>query len=215
MAINIDKAYEISEDGFAFSDDNGAVLFYIATGSGDPTGSSAPINTWYFRQDTRIMYYKYGSGNNEWRQLCADDIMATDNTQDPAVLSTVQGILDNFGAGNTPAVSQTLIFGDGGNKSSNSYLTNQEVPSNVIGVPVGLANATIRSVFLNNQNTRTGDVEIYANGSLIYTLTLSSESSKTVTGLSVPVTQNAEISVRTRVSLKNPKVVININGDSQ
>ena len=48
----------------------------------------------------------------------------------------------------------------------------------------------------------------------IYTLTLTNQSYKNQTGLDVSVTQNAEIAVFTEESLKNVKVVVNINGDS-
>ena len=37
-------------------DDDGNVLYYLTTGSGDPAGSSAPQNTWYFRSDTHTLY---------------------------------------------------------------------------------------------------------------------------------------------------------------
>lgn len=79
MAFNFDKAFEVDEDGYAITDDDGNVLAYLCAGSGDPDGSSAPINTWYFRTDNNLLYYKFGAGVNDWRQITAEDI-AFDNT---------------------------------------------------------------------------------------------------------------------------------------
>jgi len=217
MAINIDKAHEFDEDGFAISDDDGNVLFYVTTGSGAPSGP-APINTWYFRQDTNVIYYKFGALDTDWRQLRAADITAVD--QD---LQTVdlQFLLDNFAGGGGTGVSQTQIFGDGGNTSQNSYLPNQGVQSNIVGVPVGITNATIRNIFIGNENTRTGNIlvqERFPAGTgtftTIYTATLNNQAFNKIGNLNVSVTTDAEIAIFTEISLKNAKVVLNINGDS-
>lgn len=74
MAFNFDKAFEVDEDGYSITDNDGNVLAYLCAGSGDPSGSSAPINTWYFRTDNNLQYYKFGAGDNDWRQLRANDI---------------------------------------------------------------------------------------------------------------------------------------------
>lgn len=74
MAINVDKAFE-NLFGFAVVDsDTGTQKFYLTSGSGAPTGSAAPVNTWYFRQDDNTLWYKFGSLNSEWRQIRANDI---------------------------------------------------------------------------------------------------------------------------------------------
>lgn len=74
MAINVDRAFDVNANGIGYRDDDGNVLFYVVTGTGDPSGSPAPVNTWYFRQDGQLIYYKFGSGNNDWRQIRAQDI---------------------------------------------------------------------------------------------------------------------------------------------
>lgn len=73
MAINIDKAHEFDKNGFSIGDDNGNVLFYMTTGSGAPSGP-APINTWYFDKDSRLLYYKFGALDTDWRQIRSADI---------------------------------------------------------------------------------------------------------------------------------------------
>ena len=74
MAINVDDAHELSENGLAFSDDNGNVKAYITSDNGSPVGSAAPVNSWYFQQDAQLLWYKFGAGNNDWRQIRANDI---------------------------------------------------------------------------------------------------------------------------------------------
>jgi len=74
VAINVDKAFDTDQDGYAIRDNDGNVLFYLCTGTGDPSGSAAPINTWYFDQANQLIYYKFGAGNNDWRQIRAQDI---------------------------------------------------------------------------------------------------------------------------------------------
>jgi len=218
MAINIDRASETSENGYAITDNDGNVLFYLAVGNGDPVGSPAPINTWFFRQDSQLLYYKFGAGNNDWRQMRAEDIYALDQNSNP---TTVQAILSAVAGGGGSGVSQTAIFGDGGNTSQNSYLPNQGVPSNVVGVPVGINNAKIRNVFLGNLNTKTGNLLIQerfpagtGTWTTIYTLSLTAEAFKKVGNLAVSVTTDAEVAVFTEVALKSVKCVLNINGDS-
>jgi len=219
MAINIDKANEFDENGIAITDfRTGQVLFYLTTGNSDPSGSDAPENTWFFRLDTKKLYYKYGPLNTDWRQLRAADLVAL-NQQ--AQSTTIQALLDEIAGGGGTGVAQTLVYGDGGNTSQNSWLPNQGVPSNVVGVPVGLANAKLRSVFLGNKKTKTGNIIIRERSPAItgswvdlYTLSLSSQKTANITGLDIAVTQNAEVGVFTQVSLKNVKVVVNVNGDS-
>lgn len=218
MAIDVNKALEIPNYGVAASDDDGNVQFYFCSGTGAPTGA-APVNSWYFRIDTLTLYYKYGLLDTDWRQLRAADITAMDAQMNP---QTVQYMIDQIAGGGGSGVSQTAIFGDGGNTSKNSYLPNQGVQSNIVGVPVGITNAKIRNFFLGNDKSRTGSVYVrqrYPAGSgswtNIYTANLSNDDFLSIQGLDVSITTGAEIAVFTTVSLKNVKVVLNINGDSQ
>jgi hypothetical protein len=79
VAINLDDAFDVRAEGFAVRDNDGNPIFYITTGIGDPTGSPAPVNTFYIDQSTQLLYYKFGAGNNDWRQIRAQDI-AFDNS---------------------------------------------------------------------------------------------------------------------------------------
>lgn len=74
MSINIDDCLEINEEGFAITNSDGEALFYLATGDGSPVGNAAPVNTWYTDRVDNLIYYKFGLGDNDWRQLRAADI---------------------------------------------------------------------------------------------------------------------------------------------
>lgn len=215
MAINYDSAFEI-ENGIVLSDGS-----YLTGGAVSPVGFSAPVGTWYLRTDTQTLWYKFNTNVNDWRQIRANDITAINTGVTPNVGTDIQSLLDQLLAGNTPAVSQTMTFGDGGNTSQNSYLSNQGVKSNIVGVPVGLTNAKIRSIFFGNQNVVTGNIyvrERFPAGTgtwtNIYNIAPSAQAYKTVGSLNVPVTTNAELSIFTQISVKSVKVILNINGDS-
>ena len=93
MAINVDNAFDIDQDGLAVRDNDGNILYYLCAGSGLPDGNAAPQNTFYFNQDTQLIHYKYGAGNNDWRQLRADDI-AFDDTNAQLGASNVKEAID-------------------------------------------------------------------------------------------------------------------------
>lgn len=215
--INVDKAHELDENGVAIADDSGNILFYLTSGSGVPSGS-APINSWYFDKDSQLMYYKYGALNTDWRQLRAADITAVNQLTQTVPLQT---FLDTLSGGGGSGVSQTAVFGNGGNTSQNSYLPNSGVPSNIVGVPVNITNAKIRNISIGNENIRTGNVLIQerfppgaGTWTTIYTLSLTNQNYAFAGNLDIPITANAELAVFTEISLKNVKVLLNINGDS-
>lgn len=106
MAVNLNDALEIAEDGLAFTNNDGQASFYLTSGTGDPTGLSAPVNTWYFRTDNNLLYYKFGIGLNDWRQIRGLDIasIAAANTPPGA---TVQDRLDNIEAQFVPTPNVT------------------------------------------------------------------------------------------------------------
>lgn len=86
MSVNSEKSFDVRKEGIGIRDDDGNVILYLCSGTGDPVGTPAPVNTWYFRIDTQILYYKFGVSDTNWRQARAADF-----TYDP---STANGIVD-------------------------------------------------------------------------------------------------------------------------
>ena len=63
MAIDKTKAFE-TNSGIIFNDDTG--VFY---GTGTPVGQDAPVRSYYFDQSNGLMWFKFGVGVNDWRQV--------------------------------------------------------------------------------------------------------------------------------------------------
>jgi hypothetical protein len=59
------------------------------------------------------------------------------------------------------SASPGFIFGRGGNASSNTWLINNEVPSNITGIPFGLNNGKLLEVWVASENVDTYDIEVY------------------------------------------------------
>ena len=78
MAINNDEAFDIDDNGITLRNNEGDVVMYLTSGSGSPVGSQAPVNTWFFRQDTQIFYKKFASGINDWRPYDGTDLPFSD-----------------------------------------------------------------------------------------------------------------------------------------
>lgn len=66
MAINIDGAFDLDDDGIAIRNNDGDPLFYLTSGSGSPIGQAAPLPTWYIDTDNSDFWRKTGPGNNDW-----------------------------------------------------------------------------------------------------------------------------------------------------
>ena len=71
MSINSEDAFDIREEGLVIVDNNDEPTLYITSGTGDPTGTPAPVNTWVFDKDTQKIYRKIGAGNNDWEEFIA------------------------------------------------------------------------------------------------------------------------------------------------
>lgn len=64
--IDASEAEGIGSKGLALKDDDGNVVLYATSGDGSPVGTEAPVNTWYFRRDTKTLYVKDGDGDSDW-----------------------------------------------------------------------------------------------------------------------------------------------------
>jgi hypothetical protein len=215
--MDISKAFS-TESGIIIDEQNGGPFFTGGTAS--PVGLDLPTQTVYVRPTANgpEIWRKFGAGVNDWRILSAQDIFALNSLLQN---SNVQAVLDSLGAGGGSGVSMTLQFGQGGNTSQNSYLPSGGIPSNIVGFPIGLSSPVLRSIYLGNENIRTGNVVIQQRypaltGSwvTIYTLSLLNEQYKAAKGLSVILQEDGELAVFTEISLKSAKVVLNVKGNT-
>lgn len=163
MTVDVSKAFEVDQAGIALSDGNGNVVGYFTVGTGSPQGSPAPVNTWYFRQDTQTMWYKFGAADSDWRQTRAEDITFSqaivDLGLDPAD-ENVQKALESVGSGAGTGASPGFTCGKAGNVS-NAFLDANSVPMDATPFPVGIAESRLLKIQTVNENVSTYDVEIY------------------------------------------------------
>lgn len=127
MAINVDKAFE-NENGYSITDSTGNEVFYITSGSGDPSGVAAPVNSWYFRTDTQTIYYKFDAGNNDWRQIRANDITSVASAGTPPG-TDIEARLNAIAAQYVPFDNTGLRFNATDTKDALVELRNETVLS--------------------------------------------------------------------------------------
>lgn len=68
MAINLNHAFTVDENGFAISDTDGNVIANLFASTDDPTvvGFNAPIGSLYLRTGVGTLYVKTGVGFTQW-----------------------------------------------------------------------------------------------------------------------------------------------------
>lgn len=126
-----------------------------------------------------------------------------------------QFIPESAGVGASPG----FIFGRSGNSSSGSYLSNESVPSNLTGIPIGVANGRITGVMIRNEIANTFTIEIEEHDGVTFTslgtFALTSVRGQDFFGINIPLTPAKEISCKViSGSCKNVKVVLLVKGDA-
>lgn len=68
---NLDRAYELN-NGIVITEDGA----YLTSGSSSPVGLDLPVRTIYLQESASgiLIWKKFGTGVNDWRQLSAQDI---------------------------------------------------------------------------------------------------------------------------------------------
>lgn len=125
-----------------------------------------------------------------------------------------QHLPESAGSGASPGFS----FGRSGN-ITNGYLDNESVPSNTTGRFIGLANARMIGVNVNNENANTFSVvieeRIGSTFTVIGTFDVVSARGQSFVGLSVNLTTGSEMACRiSSGSCKNPVVTVFVKGDA-
>lgn len=66
MALDIKRAFDVTEEGIALRGDSCEVKLYIASGLGSPVGQDAPVPTIYVDENNADIWKKVGSNNTDW-----------------------------------------------------------------------------------------------------------------------------------------------------
>ena len=121
----------------------------------------------------------------------------------------------------TVAASPSFNYGRGGNSPAGSWLINHEVPSNIVGIPIGINNPVLIEIWAGNENVNTFSLGIYEhegdeiNLTLITTVNIIAARTQLFSGLSLPITKGRQIAVKLATgSAKNVKAFILIKGNT-
>lgn len=170
MSINVDKAFETTENGVLLTDADGNQKLYLTSGVGAPSGP-APINSWYFREDTQTLYYKYGALVTDWRQVRGNDIAVgtPGNTYKPATttVSSALAELRNTLILERQEITTTLNGIEHLEKDDYSFL---DIVGTATGFAVRLPDATTlvvgRTYKLVNDSSETIEVQDFGGNKL-------------------------------------------------
>lgn len=197
MTIDSDKSFDVGSAGIGIKDQDGQFKLYLTSGSGLPTGSPAPVNTLYIDEDTQLIYWKFGAGNNDWRQIRAQDIFF-DNTGNGFASDNLQSVVEEIGNSASPGFG----FGRSGNLSQNTWLRRVgNIPSNRTGVTLNIISPVVTKVAVSNRETETFDVEVYEhegdsdNLTLLGTVSIVNDTGGQF-DVNFPATQGRQLAVR-------------------
>jgi hypothetical protein len=153
-------------------------------------------------------------------ELIAGNVPFDETIKGILTSTDTQGAIDELSDKVNTVATPGFSFGRSGNASSNSWLLNNEVPSNLVGVPIGISNASITEIWVGSEDVDTFDIKVYEhegdeiNLTLLTTVSIVTSRTDTFTSLSIPVTTGRQIATRiANGSAKNPKCFVLIKGD--
>lgn len=124
-------------------------------------------------------------------------------------------IPESAGVGASPG----FTFGKNGQANSGTYLENEAVPSNLVGIPIGVTNGRISGVMFRCQDPTTVTIEIEEHDGNTFTslgtFSITASRSQDFFGLNIVLTATKELAVKLQSgSSKSPKVVLLVKGDA-
>lgn len=131
-----------------------------------------------------------------------------DNTVSGLPASDVNEAIDKVLENTIVSTSPGFSWGRSGNTTNGTWLLNETVPSNISGRTFPLHNGILYEVSVSNENANTFNIEIYEHDKITYTLlatiSLVSETSKTQSFTGINITRGKEIAAKvTGGSCKN------------
>ena len=154
-------------------------------------------------------------------QLIADEI-PYNNTASGLVAEELQAAVDEMSSGGGGGASPGYILGDGGNSTKGTYLSNAGVPSNIVGIPIGVTNPRLKQITLGNQNSNIWSVTIVEHDGVTFTDITTVEVNPAARGaifnVDFPLTKGKELAARiadnSASSAKNAKVTCILKGST-
>lgn len=182
---------------------------------GDATAYPELSHTFIFINDSNTTISIQNNSNTEINQLLPNDrvlIILTDQNTADGVWKFSFYTLQSFAA---PPFS----MGRKGNTSSNTWLEDQGISTNVVGIPIFLDNGKIARVAVDNEDSTTYSVGIYEHDKvtydLLYTITVSGSTDQVDDDLDVTLTKGKQLAGRLLTgSAKNIKLIISLRGNA-
>ena len=149
-------------------------------------------------------------------RLLTSDIVDHNDTISQIGATDLKSAIDKLSQGAGGGASPGLNYGRSGNTPSGQYLSNMSVPSNVVGIPVGMINPRIKKIAVRNQNINTFDISVEEHDGTTFT-TIVTKSITAARGndfiVDLPITTGKELAVKVSSgSAKNPKVQLILKG---
>jgi hypothetical protein len=142
-----------------------------------------------------------------------------DNSTSDLISENVQDAIEEINDKIFESSSPGFAFGRNGNISSNTWMQQNDVPSNRTGIPVYLDDPVLDAVSIANENASTFSVEIYEHDgstfTLLHTVAVAAARTERDIGINVPVTVGKELAVKVvSGSAKNLVVILQLKGAS-
>jgi hypothetical protein len=168
------------------------------------------------------------AGNKYIRTGPVADSVPFDKENDPDcgfISDTVQEVAEELCRRALISASSGFAWGRSGNINKNVWLLNNEVSSNLTGIPFALSSGKITNIWVGNENIKTFDLTIYehdgdeVNLTALVTVSLVTQKSESfdISDFgTINVTKDKQLAARvTDGSGKNVKAFIVIKGNTQ
>jgi hypothetical protein len=131
--------------------------------------------------------------------------------------STTNGVWDFLSFSIESFSAPPFLMGRSGNTPSGTWLQNETVPTNIVGIPVFIDDGYIARIAIFNENVSTFTVEVYEHDGTTFTLlhstTLTAQKSRIEQDLNIPITYGKALAAYVSSgSAKNIKVALSLRG---
>ena len=133
--------------------------------------------------------------------------------------STSNGVWDFLAFSIESFSAPPFLMGRSGNAPQGTWLQNETVPTNLVGVPIFVDEGYIARVAVFNEGANTFTIEVYEHDgvtfTLLHTVTMTAQVSKIEQNLNIPVTYGKGLAALiSSGSAKNVKVALSLRGNA-
>jgi hypothetical protein len=160
-----------------------------------------------------------GANLKEYTELTLQaDNVNFDNSTNGFTSDDVQGAIEESAGAIDDGASSGFVFGKNGTAPSETWLVNNDVPSNMVGIPISFDNGFVDRVIVRNSDAASiFDVEIYEHDgttfNLVTTVSVSSSRGNIAENINYSTTKGKELAAKiSSGTARNPKVSVIVKG---